>query len=136
VRSAIRTTVAGLALAGAVLSGCAQGAAPPSGPPTTPPPTAAPVVSGPPGTNPDGPPTGFTDLNKREGWIVGVVTRGGTGPCYGFQAEDGETLALHSTEGIELEQGATVWIKAVPAQHRISCGEGRQMSLRAVESLG
>ncbi|MDP9815403.1 hypothetical protein [Spirilliplanes yamanashiensis] len=82
------------------------------------------------------PPIGFTDLQKRPGWVVGTVTRGGDGPCYGFLTEAGETLALHSPDGLTLRQGATVRIQVMSPSHRIACGEGTPMALRAVEPVG
>jgi hypothetical protein len=156
--NSIRSTVAWLALAaaGTALTGCAgdgpgvalpTGSAPVTAPSATPPsapPSAPPAAPGdlpssgsnPPGTNPDGPPTGYTDLEKGPGWVVGVITRGGTGPCYGLAAEDGKTYALHSTEGITLTKNAHVRVKVIASRLRISCGEGQQVLLQAVEPIG
>jgi hypothetical protein len=149
--NSIRSTVAWLALAaaGTALNGCAgdgPGVALPTGsaPVAAPSPSAPPSAPGdlpssnvnPPGTNPDGPPAGYTDLEKRPGWVVGVITRGGSGPCYGLAAEDGKTYAMHSTEGITLTRNTHVRVRVIPSRLRISCGEGQQVLLQAVEPIG
>jgi hypothetical protein len=156
--NSFRSTAAWLALAvaGTALTGCAgdrptvalplasapvtSPSAPASAPPSTAPPSAPGDLpsspSNPPGTDPDGPPTGYTDLEKGPGWVVGVITRGGSGPCYGLSAEDGKTYALHSTEGITLTKNTHVRVRVIPSRLRISCGEGQQVLLQAVEPIG
>ena len=111
------------------VAGCA---APAPSAPTSP---ASPAAS-PAGEPASAPPIGFTDLEKRPGWVVGTVTRGGDGPCYGFLTEGGETLALHSPDGLTLRQGATVRIQVMSPSHRTACGEGTPTALRAVEPVG
>ncbi|MFF5296839.1 hypothetical protein [Paractinoplanes globisporus] len=81
------------------------------------------------------PPNGFTDNNKPTGWIVGTVTAGGTGPCYGLETDDGVLYALHSTAGLRLDRGSRIKIKGTPARVRIDCGPGQLLEMTAAEPL-
>ena len=81
------------------------------------------------------PPRGFTDNDKPTGWIVGTVTAGGTGPCYGLVTDDGTRYALHSTAGARLDKGARVRVEGTPAKIRIDCGPGRLLEMTAAEPL-
>src|SRR5690349_7245222 len=67
--------------------------------PTSSAPTASPTLESVPTSRPSGPPREPTDNDKPTGWIVGTVTAGGTGPCYGLVTDDGIKYALHSTAG-------------------------------------
>lgn len=81
------------------------------------------------------PPRGFTDNDKPTGWIVGTVTTGGTGPCYGLVTDDGTQYALHSIVGTRLDKGARVRIQGTPAKIRIDCGPGRLLEMTSAEPL-
>jgi hypothetical protein len=84
---------------------------------------------------PTAPPNGPTDQNKPTGWIVGTVTAGGTGPCYGLETDEGVPYALHSTAGIRLDKGARVRVKATPSRLLIYCGPGKLLDMSAAEPL-
>ncbi|MCU7724140.1 hypothetical protein ODJ79_10475 [Actinoplanes sp. KI2] len=84
---------------------------------------------------PSGPPSEPTDNDKTAGWIVGTITAGGTGPCYGLVTDEGVAYALHSTAGIRLDKGTRVRIKGTPAKIRINCGPGRLLEVTAAEPL-
>jgi len=84
---------------------------------------------------PTGPPSEPTDNDKPAGWIVGTVTAGGTGPCYGLVTDDGTQYALHSTAGTRLDKGARVRIQGTPAKIRINCGPGRLLEMTTAEPL-
>jgi hypothetical protein len=81
------------------------------------------------------PPRGFTDNDKSTGWIVGTVTAGGAGPCYGLTTDEGTQYALHSTVGTRLDKGARVQVQGTPAKIRINCGPGRLLEMTAAEPL-
>lgn len=102
----------------------------PSGTPTlssVPPPTLGPQT-GPPRTPSDPRPTG---------WIAGRVTRGGSGPCYGLETDDGIDYVLYNAEGLVLETGAVIRarIEPLPLQ-RIYCGSGLHVQLLEVQAVG
>ncbi|MFI5894286.1 hypothetical protein ACIA5D_29715 [Actinoplanes sp. NPDC051513] len=84
---------------------------------------------------PTAPPNGPTDQNKPTGWIVGTVTAGGTGPCYGLETDDGVQYALHSTAGTRLDRGARVRVKGTPSRLRINCGPGKLLDMTVAEPL-
>ena len=81
------------------------------------------------------PPNDPTDLQKPYPWIVGTVTAGGTGPCYGLETDEGQQYALHSTAGTRLETGARIRIKTTPARVRIDCGPGKLLEMTAAEPV-
>jgi hypothetical protein len=81
------------------------------------------------------PPDNPTDLQKPYPWIVGTVTAGGTGPCYGLETDEGQQYALHSTAGTRLDKGARIRIKATPARVRINCGPGKLLEMTAAEPV-
>ena len=54
------------------------------------------------------PPSTPTDPQP-EGVVAGQVVRGGAGPCYGVETDDGRLYAVHSASAGELEVGTTVW---------------------------
>lgn len=141
----------GLAMAAsAVLAGCAGNTPSPSAPapstaapspaPTSPAPSTSAPTS-PPGTslptlsNPVKPPREPTDNLPSTGWVAGMVTRGGTGPCYGLIADDGTRYALHSTKGIELTKGARVKVNLETTMLRIYCGPGKLMAMLEAEPI-
>ena len=96
------------------------------------------VISGSPSATPkkpSTPPDNPTDRIKPTTWIVGTVTAGGTGPCYGLVTDEGKQYALHSTAGLALTKGSRVRIKTQPARVRIYCGPGTLLELTAAEPL-
>ncbi|MEU4622449.1 hypothetical protein AB0G04_21085 [Actinoplanes sp. NPDC023801] len=148
----------GLAVAaGAVIAGCANGAeAPPASSPapsasvapepsaTSPSPESGSTPSSP-ATRPDKPlptitltdkpPKEPTDKLPATGWVAGMVTRGGTGPCYGLIADDGNRYALYSTAGIDLKEGDRVKVQLEASPLRIYCGPGDLMSMTDAETI-
>ena len=112
--------------------GCASPAPISAGPVSAGPVSAGPVSAGPAASHP---PRGFTDNDKSTGWIVGTVTAGGTGPCYGLITDDGIQYALHSIAGARLDKGARVRIQGTPAKIRINCGPGQLLEMTAAEPL-
>ena len=61
--------------------------------------------------------------------INGRVTKGGSGPCYGLETDDGVQYALHSTTGMTLEEGTYVRVKVAPLRLKIYCGPGAHLAL-------
>ncbi|MBG0565254.1 hypothetical protein [Actinoplanes aureus] len=152
----------GLAMvAGAILAGCAENGGPASTAaapssatpspsavsPSAVPPSAVPPSAGPSparSTDPTAlptitktakPPREPTDNLPTTGWVAGMVTRGGTGPCYGLIADDGTRYALYSTGGTELTKGERVKVKLEPSMLRIYCGPGALMTMLEVERI-
>lgn len=146
--------------AGAVIAGCANGvespaassastapsvsaATPSSAPaPTTTTPSATPPASSPAGEKPlptitltEKPPKEPTDQQPNTGWVAGMVTRGGKGPCYGIIADDGQRYALYSTTGVELAQGTRVKVNLETTLLRIYCGPGTLMAMTEAEPI-
>ena len=127
----MRTTqaVGSLSLLVMTLAGCADppaSSAANSSSPARPVPTIS---------RPTGPPENPTDQLKPIGWVVGTVTSGGSGPCYGFRTDDGTPYALHSTAGISLVKGVRMRILIKPAVVRIYCGPGRLVEMTAAQPL-
>ncbi|MEV8504336.1 hypothetical protein AB0368_05815 [Actinoplanes sp. NPDC051475] len=90
----------------------------------------------PPGAKkPSGIPKTPTDSIASPGWIDGLVTRGGTGPCYGFADWDGKPYAVYSPVGTELKKGDHIRVRFVPNKLRIDCGEGTQVVMEAFERV-
>jgi hypothetical protein len=153
----------GLAMAaGAVIAGCASGVESPaassstaSTPSASVTPSSAPSPAGttapgtPPASSPpvttdkplptitltDKPPKEPTDQQPNTGWVAGMVTRGGKGPCYGIIADDGQKYALYSTAGADLPQGARVKVKLETTMLRIYCGPGTLMAMTEAELI-
>jgi hypothetical protein len=123
-----------------LVPGCARAQ---HGSPATavPPDQAIPISSNPTGhpplsSNPTGhPPRGFTDNEKPSDWIVGTVTAGGTGPCYGLVTDEGVPYALHSTTGIRLDKGTRIQVQGTPAKIRINCGPGQLLEITVAEPI-
>ena len=84
---------------------------------------------------PSGPPNGPTDQLKKTSWVVGTVTAGGSGPCYGLETDEGTQYALHATDGTTLVKGARMRIKTQTARVRIDCGPGRLVEMVAAEAV-
>lgn len=153
----------GLAVAaGAIIAGCANSSGSPATPSSSSSFSSAPVPSAAPssppapvpttesttpaGTPPTGkplptitltdkPPKEPTDQQPSTGWVAGMVTRGGTGPCYGLIADDGQRYALYSTAGTELVQGSRVKVKLETTMLRIYCGPGTLMAMTDAEPV-
>jgi hypothetical protein len=81
------------------------------------------------------PPDSPTDLRKPNPWIVGTVTAGGTGPCYGLETDEGVQYALHSTAGTRLDRGTRIRVKTTPARVRINCGPGKLLEMTVAEPV-
>ena len=149
-RIGLLTGVVALGLA----AGCAGGspAAEPSGPATSGP--SAPVVttptppdggSGPPPTwsvtppptlgRPSGPPKTPSDpypVNT----FVGRVVRGGNGPCYGVETDEGTVYAVYSTRAGALAAGTTVRVHLAQSRPAADCGPGRPVGATRIETIG
>ena len=67
--------------------------------------------------------------------VVGRVVRGGSGPCYGVETDDGTLYAVYSTTAGELPTGTTVRIKTKPLLLKIYCGEGKHVAAVSVETV-
>jgi hypothetical protein len=107
------------------LAGCAHAAQPPAAPAS-----ALPTI-----TRPTAPPRGPTDDIKDTDWVVGTVTTGGSGPCYGLTTDDGTQYALHGAAGVQLVRGARMRVQTRPALVRIYCGPGKLVEMTRAEPL-
>lgn len=81
------------------------------------------------------PPRYPTDNIKKTSVVVGVVTRGGSGPCFGVQTDDGVEYALYSGLHLTLTRGQYVRLRTEPSDLRIDCGSGRFRAITAVEPV-
>ena len=140
-----------LVTAATVLTGCGAGperTAAPAGPystavsqtPTDPaPPRDSPTPTSPAAlptaTRATAPPDGPTDAIKKTDIVVGTVTRGGSGPCYGVQTDDGVQYALYSAKGESLVRGTRVKARTKPTRLRIDCGAGTFLEMTALELM-
>jgi hypothetical protein len=125
------------------LAGCAQDTMPKTLPIETP--VSSPSISSPsappapavgPATKPAAKPgKDPTDRIKSSNVIAGMVTKGGSGPCYGITTDDGTQYALHSTAGVQLPKGKYAKVRAVPSALRIYCGPGKLLDLIHVDSI-
>lgn len=84
---------------------------------------------------PTGPPTTPSDPRPTD-WIAGRITRGGSGPCYGLETDEGIQYAMYGTDGITLETGAVVRARVEPLQLFINCGDGQHVRMLKVEIVG
>ena len=68
-------------------------------------------------------------------WVLGTVTRGGSGPCYGLRTDDGTELALSGSTAGTLEPGDRIRaLVRLPAErHVIDCGPGEPRILMQVK---
>jgi hypothetical protein len=62
-------------------------------------------------------------------WIQGKVSRGGSGPCYGFVTTDGVTYAVYSTTNFKLTNGQRIRARLTPGRTPVSCGAGKPARL-------
>jgi hypothetical protein len=97
--------------------------------------SSAPVSAAPTTTPRSGPPNGPTDNLKKTSWVVGTITTGGTGPCYGLETDEGTQYALYSTAGTSLTRGTRVRINTRMAKVKIYCGPGKLVEMTAAEPL-
>ncbi len=118
------------------VSAAAPPAAVPSG--STAAPAAAPGRGAVTATAPGGPPgresRPLNDL--RPGWVVGTVTRGGSGPCYGLKGEDGEDYAVYSAKSHKLTKGQRIRTKLTPGPTPKSCGSGKAVTMGGLQISG
>jgi hypothetical protein len=130
-----RRTGLGVALAAALLSGCAGqqqgGAMPASSEDGTRPPLSSTRL---PTRPPAKPPKTPTDLVPTD-LVIGRVTRGGSGPCYGVVDDDAVEYAVFSTAGVTLAEGATVRIRFDALKRAIDCGAGRRIHASKIDVL-
>ena len=120
------TRILCLAAAFLLLTGCATN--PVVTPLATPPslPTLTPATS---------PPKTPTDEITDAGWVVGTVVRGGSGPCYGLETDDGTQYAMHNADGLELARNTRVRVKITPSRLRIDCGAGDPVEVTVAEPV-
>jgi hypothetical protein len=108
-------------------------AAVPSGSAAAPP--AAPGRAAVTATAPGGPPgresRPLNDL--RPSWVVGVVTRGGSGPCYGLKGEDGVDYAVYSAKSQKLTKGQRIRTKLTAGPTPQSCGSGKAVTMGGLQ---
>lgn len=119
------TLVAILALAGCAGEQAGDEGAPPLSSPT--PPTA-----GPPTALPQSP----SDPRPPKDVLVGRVTRGGSGPCFGLETDEGKRYALYSTETLTLKVGETIRVEYAPLRLKINCGDGEHVSAVKISRVG
>jgi hypothetical protein len=131
-----------LALAGCATSGPSERPAPPAPAiSTSVAPRSAPAIStsvAPPpapaiSTSVAPPPKEPTDLIKGTNLVVGTVTRGGSGPCFGLRDDDGTAYALHANARLELPVGKRVKVLTRPSRLRIDCGPGRLLEIVRID---
>ncbi|MBB5871306.1 hypothetical protein F4553_004685 [Allocatelliglobosispora scoriae] len=127
-------TVAGfmLVVGLSTVAGCAD-QPDPSASPTAP--VTSPAGSGlPTMTPPTAPPKSPTDALPTD-VVVGRITKGGTGPCYGLITDDDKQYALYSTAGTTLTEGQVVRVQTAPLLIKIYCGPGEHRSIVKVEPV-
>jgi hypothetical protein len=61
------------------------------------------------------------------------VVRGGSGPCYGVETDDGKLYAVHSLATGELEVATTVLVKIGPAAEDVDCGPGEPITATRID---
>jgi hypothetical protein len=124
-------------------AGCGSDGDPASGAAPPPSPSAQPSSSTPrtPGLSNPTPPTLPTPQKppKRPtdeitgAWFTGTVTRGGTGPCYGFTDDAGRDYAIYTNRKPGFREGERVRVRLAPLEARIYCGPGEHMRLLEVK---
>ena len=68
--------------------------------------------------------------------VAGRVVRGGAGPCYGVETDDGKLYAVHSPSTGELEVGTTVLVKLGPNLPDVDCGDGEPVTASRIDVVG
>ena len=56
--------------------------------------------------------------------VAGLVVRGGAGPCYGVEDDEGRLYAVYSESAGTLARGTPVLVKTAPPPAAMDCGEG------------
>ena len=84
---------------------------------------------------PTAPPSDPTDRIKNSDVVVGTVTRGGTGPCYGLVTDDGVQYALYESKDRDLTIGTRIEVQTRPTRLRIDCGPGQLVEVTALQLL-
>ena len=79
------------------------------------------------------PPRDPTDTIKMTDMVIGIVTRGGSGPCYGVETDDGTEYALYSSRPLRLTRGQYVRLHTESSTLRIDCGSGQFRAITAIE---
>lgn len=87
-------------------------------------------------TPPTAPPQSPSDPRPAKDVLVGRVTRGGTGPCYGLETDEGKQYALYNDSGISLEVGTTIKVQTAPLRLKIDCGSGEHLSAVKIDRVG
>jgi hypothetical protein len=122
-------------------SSTSSATAAPTEPPTpesTEPPTPAPTdlpplpTAGP----PTAPPKSPSDPRPPRDVLVGRVTRGGSGPCFGMETDEGKQYALYTTATVTLETGDTIRVTYAPLLLKIDCGPGEPVSAVSITRVG
>ncbi len=65
--------------------------------------------------------------------VAGRIVRGGAGPCYGVETDDGLLYAVHSPSAGRLEVGTTVLVKLGPSVSDVNCGPGERVSALRID---
>jgi hypothetical protein len=68
--------------------------------------------------------------------LVGRVTRGGSGPCYGLETDEGKQYALYNADGMSLAVGTTIRVETAPLRLKINCGAGEHLSAVKIDRVG
>jgi hypothetical protein len=146
----IRVPAAGLALTGMLLAGCASlpegtatrgqtssTSADQRAPATPSPHATIPPMSStvPPSQRPPSRPPKTPTNDVPPGWIVGTVTKGGTGPCYGMETDEGKLYALYGGGGVVLERGSKVRVRVEPLKLKIYCGPGLHVNILEIKQV-
>jgi hypothetical protein len=95
----------------------------------------APATSSAPVLRRAAPPSDPTDAFTGKDVVVGLVTRGGPGPCFGVRTDDGTQYALYSGSPLTLTRGQYIRLRTQPSTLRIDCGPGRFRAITAVEPV-
>ena len=67
---------------------------------------------------------------------MGRVTRGGSGPCFGMETDEGKQYALYTTATVRLEVGDTIRVKYAQLLLKIDCGPGEHVSAVTITPVG
>ena len=65
-------------------------------------------------------------------WAEGVVTSGGSGPCYAMTTDDGTAVSMYTSEDLGLTEGERIRARVSPASFTTECS-GDVMRLLEVE---
>jgi|RhiMetdeSRZDD1v2_1073273.scaffolds.fasta_scaffold999341_2 hypothetical protein len=65
--------------------------------------------------------------------LVGRVTKGGSGPCYAMETDEGVTYALFWGQGVTLSVGDSVVVRYEQMRALVDCGPGTPVSVVKLE---